>query len=74
MANIGPVQLIILLVIIILLFGSKRIRNLGSDIGSAIRGFKSGLKEGEQEPEQLQADEPSPEQADTTQKKEQSNG
>lgn len=33
-------QLIIVLVIVVLLFGSKKLRGLGSDLGSAMRGFK----------------------------------
>ena len=33
-------QLLIILVIVILLFGTKRLKNLGSDLGSAIKGFK----------------------------------
>ncbi|RVU39926.1 twin-arginine translocase TatA/TatE family subunit [Rheinheimera riviphila] len=40
-------QLLIILVIIVLLFGTKRLRNIGTDLGSAIRGFRSSLKDGE---------------------------
>lgn len=40
-------QLLIVLGIVILLFGTKKLRNLGGDIGSAIKGFKSAVKEGE---------------------------
>lgn len=42
-------QLLIILVIVVLLFGTKKIRSLGGDLGSAIRSFKSSLKDGEQE-------------------------
>lgn len=38
-------QLLIILVIIVLLFGTKRLRNIGSDLGSAIRGFRNSVKE-----------------------------
>jgi len=42
-------QLLIILVIVVLLFGAKRLRNLGGDLGSAVKGFKSAVKEeGEQ--------------------------
>ena len=41
----GPWQLLILLLIIVLLFGSKRLRNLGSDVGSAVRGFKKSVSD-----------------------------
>jgi sec-independent protein translocase protein TatA len=42
--NFGsPLQLLILLAIVLLLFGGKRLRNLGGDIGSALKGFKSAM-------------------------------
>jgi sec-independent protein translocase protein TatA len=42
-------QLLIILVIVVLLFGAKRLRNLGGDLGSAVKGFKNAVKEeGEQ--------------------------
>jgi sec-independent protein translocase protein TatA len=40
-------QLLIVLGIVILLFGTKKLRNLGGDIGSAVKGFKSAIKDGE---------------------------
>lgn len=36
-------QLLIVLVIVLLLFGTKRLKNLGSDLGSAIKGFKKAV-------------------------------
>jgi sec-independent protein translocase protein TatA len=54
-------QLLIILVIVLLLFGTKRLRNLGGDLGSAIKGFKKSMgdedkkKEGEEgEPQKLE--------------------
>ncbi len=44
-------QLVIILVIVLLLFGAKRLRNVGGDLGSAIKGFKSAMKEEESKPE-----------------------
>lgn len=44
-AGIGIWQLIIILAIAFLLFGSGRLRNLGGDLGTAIRGFKSAVRE-----------------------------
>lgn len=38
-------QLLIILVIIVLLFGTKRLRNIGNDLGSAIKGFRSSIKD-----------------------------
>ena len=40
---------IIVLVIVVLVFGTKKLRNLGSDLGNAIKGFKDGMKEPETE-------------------------
>lgn len=42
-------QLLIILVIVALLFGTKRLRNIGGDLGGAIRGFKKAVKESEEE-------------------------
>ena len=50
MGGIGIWQLIIILVIVLLLFGTKRLRNLGGDLGGAIKGFEGAMKEGESEP------------------------
>lgn len=47
MPNIGPVQLIIILLIVLLVFGTKRIRTLGSDLGGAIREFRKGVGDGD---------------------------
>lgn len=41
-------QLLIVLAIVLVLFGGKRLKSLGGDLGSAIKGFKSSMKEGEQ--------------------------
>ena len=38
---------LIVLVIIMLVFGTKKLRNIGSDLGGAVKGFKEGMKEGE---------------------------
>ena len=43
--NIGITQLIIVLVIVMLVFGTKKIRNLGGDLGSAISDFRKGMNE-----------------------------
>ena len=41
-------ELLLILVIVLVLFGGGRLRNLGSDLGSAIRGFRDAMKEGGQ--------------------------
>lgn len=40
-------QLLIVLVIVLLLFGSKKLRGLGSDLGNAVKGFRGAMQEGE---------------------------
>ncbi len=49
MGGISIWQLLIILAIVLLLFGTKKLRNLGGDLGGAIRGFKNAVKEGEDE-------------------------
>lgn len=41
-------QLLIILVIIVLLFGTKRLRGIGTDLGSAIKGFRNSVKDPEE--------------------------
>jgi sec-independent protein translocase protein TatA len=49
-------QILIILLIVVLLFGTKKLRNLGSDLGGALKGFKNAVKDDEDETGQ---DEPS---------------
>lgn len=42
--GISPVQLLIILFIVVLIFGGRRLRNLGSDLGEAIKGFRTATK------------------------------
>jgi len=42
-------QLLIILAIVLVLFGARRLRNIGSDLGGAIKGFKQSMREGEEE-------------------------
>ncbi len=41
-------QLLIILAIVLVLFGAKRLRNLGADLGASVKGFKDSMKEGEE--------------------------
>jgi len=43
-------QLLIVLLIIVLIFGTKKLKSLGEDLGGAVRGFKKGLGEADEEP------------------------
>jgi len=49
-SGIGIWQLLIVLVIVIMLFGTKKLKNVGGDLGEAIKGFKKGIKD-EDKPE-----------------------
>ena len=57
-------QLLIILAIVIMLFGTKRLRNLGGDLGSAVKGFRKSMQtdedpvdsEGDESPEQTDVD------------------
>jgi sec-independent protein translocase protein TatA len=48
---LGGKELLIILVIIILIFGTSKLKNLGGDLGSAIKNFKKAVKDGETEKE-----------------------
>ena len=45
----APRHLLIILVIVLLVFGGKKLKTLGSDLGSAFRGFKKAMNDGETE-------------------------
>lgn len=42
-------QLLIILLIVVLIFGTKRLKTIGSDLGGAVRGFRKSMEEGETE-------------------------
>lgn len=56
MLGISPVQLIIILVIVLLLFGTKKLRNIGGDLGSTIKGFKKAMTDDEEKSEEKPAE------------------
>ena len=43
---------LVVLVIVILVFGTKKLKNIGGDLGGAVKGFKDGLKDGGTAPEE----------------------
>ena len=55
--GIGIWQLLIILLIVVMLFGTKKLRNLGSDLGGALRRFKTAMKEDEKEESEEESDE-----------------
>ena len=55
--GIGFRELLIILAIALLIFGAKKLRNIGSDLGAAVRGFKKSMSEGDEEGKKLAQDE-----------------
>ena len=55
--GIGIWQLLIILLIVVMLFGTKKLRNLGSDLGGALKGFKTAMKDDQAEVESEESDE-----------------
>ncbi|MEM8982172.1 MAG: twin-arginine translocase TatA/TatE family subunit [Pseudomonadota bacterium] len=50
LSNISIWQLLIILAIVIAIFGTSKLRNMGSDLGGAVKGFRKAVKEAEEEP------------------------
>ncbi len=48
---------LVVLLIVVLIFGTKKLKNIGSDLGGAVKGFKDGLKDGSapEQPQQVTA-------------------
>ena len=63
-------QLLIILAIVIMIFGTKRLRNIGGDLGSAIKGFKNSMNAEEEKPDGTNSDSKNenPEQVDIDKK------
>jgi sec-independent protein translocase protein TatA len=47
----SPKHLLIVLLVVLVVFGTKKLRTIGSDLGQAVRGFKDSMKEGERDAE-----------------------
>ena len=56
LSGISIWQLLIVLAIVLLLFGSKRLRNLGPDLGSALKGFRSAIKDEDKDKDKTEDD------------------
>ena len=52
MGGLGMRELIIMLLVVLVVFGAKKLRTVGSDLGHAVGGFKKAMSEGEDEDEQ----------------------
>ena len=65
--GIGMKELIIILLVVLLVFGAKKLRTIGTDLGSAVRGFKKSMDEGGEEgAKQIRSDAPDAEFAETS--------
>ena len=49
-SGISPIQLLIVLVIVLAIFGTKKFRSMGSDLGGAVKGFRSAMSDAEKDP------------------------
>ncbi len=57
--GISPWSLLLILLIVVLIFGTKRLKNVGGDLGTAIKAFKNSMSDGEKEDtKQLKQEEP----------------
>ena len=54
LGGISVWQLLIILVIVVLIFGTKKLKNMGGDIGGAVKNFKSAMKDEEKEAAELE--------------------
>ena len=62
MGGLGMRELVIILLVVLVVFGAKKLRTVGSDLGAAVRGFKKAMNEGEEEqsnpPKQIRSETP----------------
>ena len=60
--GLGMRELVVILLVVLIVFGAKKLRTIGSDLGHAVRGFKKAMGEGEEEqttpPKQIRAEAP----------------
>jgi len=58
MGNLGFKELLLILVVVLVVFGAKKLKTIGADLGSAVRGFKKSMSEGDADEsvKQLKAD------------------
>lgn len=52
MGGLSWIHWVLVLLVVVLVFGTKKLRNIGSDLGGAVKGFKDGMKDGSAAPDQ----------------------
>ena len=57
LSGISPLSLLLILLIVVLLFGTKKLRNIGSDLGGALRSFRQASREEKDRPDDQPTDE-----------------
>jgi sec-independent protein translocase protein TatA len=72
--GLGMRELVVILLVVLVVFGAKKLRTVGSDLGHAVRGFKKAMSDGEEEqnnpPKQIRSDTPDAEFAEAAKKTE----
>jgi sec-independent protein translocase protein TatA len=58
--GIGMRELLVILVVALLVFGTKKLKTIGSDLGGAVRGFKKAMEDGENETTVAKSESPAP--------------
>jgi len=70
--GLGMRELVVILLVVLVVFGAKKLRTVGSDLGHAVRGFKKAMSEGEEEqsaaPKQIRSEGKDAEFSDAAQK------
>jgi sec-independent protein translocase protein TatA len=56
LSGISPGSLILIFLIVVLLFGTKKLQSLGEDLGKALKGFRKGMKDVQEDPESKKTD------------------
>ena len=73
MGGLGMRELVIILLVVLVVFGAKKLRTVGSDLGHAVGGFKKAMSEGEEEstpPKQIRSEGPDAESPEIAKKSE----
>jgi len=71
MFGLSPGHLLLLLLIVVLIFGTKKLRNFGEDLGAGIKNFRKGMQDGDKTDQpQLKADPPATAESDAASKRE----
>ncbi|AXK39167.1 Sec-independent protein translocase subunit TatA [Crenobacter cavernae] len=56
MGGLSITHWLIVLLVVVLIFGTKKLRNIGQDLGGAVKGFKDGMKNEDEKPAERSAD------------------